>query len=88
MGTKLGAADSFKLRGYEVGGLVLSCFFFADANDGNVEGVEPGEGDPLVIPTGTEYGTRLFTEGKFMGTMHGAVDRRKLRSYKGAEMVT
>ena len=58
--------------GDEVPEKFLSGGFFECAWDSNVEGAGPGEGDKLVISSGTEDGTRQVHEGKVMGNTHGA----------------
>ena len=59
MGPILGSVDRRKNGGDEISGMVSSYVSFDGTNDGNLEGVVPGEGDPMVILEGNGYGIKL-----------------------------
>ena len=59
--------------------MVYSDESFDGTNDGNLEGVVPGEGDTMVILEENVYGTKLgISDGEFMGTTLGYVYGLKL----------
>ena len=49
LGTTIGASDRSKLGGNQVSGIVSSDGSFYGPNHGNLEGLFPGEGYPLII---------------------------------------
>ena len=71
------------LGGNEGAGTVLEGGSFQGESDGNLQGEDNREGDPLGVSKVTEYGTRQATEGKVLVTIHGATDRSELGGDKG-----
>ena len=59
LGTTLGSAGKIKLGYYEGSELVSSYGSFDGTNGDNLEGLVPGDGDPLGIVEGTGYGKIL-----------------------------
>ena len=53
------SVDRRKNGGDEILGMISSYVSFDGTNDGNLEGVVPGEGDPMVILEGNWYGIKL-----------------------------
>ena len=72
------------LRGDKVSGSVLAGVSFRGASDGNIEGVGPGEANPLDVSCGTEIGTIQGTDGEVFGIILGAAYRSK----PGGEEIT
>ena len=59
LGPILGSLDRRKNGNDEISGMVFSYVSFDGTNDGNLEGVVPGEGNAMVILEGNGYGTKL-----------------------------
>ena len=59
--------------------MVSSYVSFDSTNDGNLEGLVPGEGHTMVILEGNGYGIKLgISDGEVMGTTIGYVYGLKL----------
>ena len=58
-------------------GSVLSGGYFEDYCDGKLEGVRPGECDPLGVSYGNEVGTIKGTDGEVLVIKFGVSDRSK-----------
>ena len=79
LGTILGSIDRRKDGGDEISGMVYSYVSCDGTNDGNLEVVVPGEGDPMVVLEGNGYGIKLgISDGEVMGTTLGYVYGLKL----------
>ena len=59
LGPILVSVDRRKNGGDEISGMVSSYVSFYGTNDGNLEGVVPGEGNKMVVLEGNGYGTKL-----------------------------
>ena len=79
LGPILISVDRRTIGGDEISGMVYSDVPFDGTNDGNLEVVVPGEGDPMVILEGNGYVIKLgISDGEVMGTTLGYVYRLKL----------
>ena len=68
--------------------MVSSCVSFDCTNDGNLEGVFPGEGYPMVILEGNGYGIKLgISDGEVMGTTLGYLYGLKLGGKEVSDQV-
>ena len=69
LGPILGYVDRRKNGGDEISGMVSSYVSCDVTNDGILERVVPGEGDPMVILEGNVYGIKIgISDGEVMGT--------------------
>ena len=79
LGPILGSLDRRKNGNDEISGMVSSYVSFDGTNDGNLEGVVPGEGNKMVVLEGNGYGIKLgIYDGEVMGTTLGYVYGLKL----------
>ena len=78
LGTTIGATFRSKIGDNEGSEKVLSCCYFDDDSDVNLECAGPGEGDLLGISKRIEYCKIEGPKGKVLGTIHGAEDRSKI----------
>ena len=69
-------------------GSVLSGGYFEDYCDGKLEGVRPGECDPLGVSYGNEVGTIKGTDGEVLVTALEAAYRSKLGGDKNSGLVS
>ena len=88
VGTHTRICRQKKNGGDEISGMVSSYVSFDGTNDGNIEGVVPGEGNTRVILEGNGHGIKLgISDGEFMGTTLGYVYGLKLGSKEVSEQV-
>ena len=68
--------------------MVSSYVSFDGTNDGNLEGLFPGEGNTMVILEGNVYGIKLgISDGEVMGTTLGSVYGLKLGGKEVSEQL-